>query len=170
MHAFSLFFRLRGGVPAEHEGLTDAAALAGELEEPPVVHDAVDDRCGEFVVREDRAPFTELDVRGEYDAPSFVAARDDPVEQARPVDVEGYVAELVQYDQVGTADVPEHRLERAVAFGLAQLEDELGGLMEPHAQPHVDRLHAQPDREMCLSAPGLAVEHQVLRARDGTEP
>ena len=67
-----------------------------------MVHDAVDDRCGEFVVREDRAPFTELDVRGEYDAPSFVAARDDPVEQARPVDVEGYVAELVQYDQVGT--------------------------------------------------------------------
>lgn len=62
-----------------------------------MVHDAVDDRCGEFVVREDRAPFTELDVRGEYDAPSFVAARDDPVEQARPVDVEGYVAELVQY-------------------------------------------------------------------------
>ena len=61
---------MRGGVPAEHEGLTDAAALAGELEEPPVVHDAVDDRCGEFVVREDRAPFTELDVRGEYDAPS----------------------------------------------------------------------------------------------------
>lgn len=170
LHAFSLFFRLRGGVPAEHEGLTDAAALAGELEEPPVVHDAVDDRCGEFVVREDRAPFTELDVRGEYDAPSFVAARDDLVEQARPVDVEGYVAELVQYDQVGTADVPEHRLERAVAFGLAQLEDELGGLMEPHAQPHVDRLHAQPDREMCLSAPGLAVEHQVLRARDETEP
>ena len=95
-----------------------------------MVHDAVDDRCGEFVVREDRAPFTELDVRGEYDAPSFVAARDDLVEQARPVDVEGYVAELVQYDQVGTADVPEHRLERAVAFGLAQLEDELGGLKE----------------------------------------
>ena len=41
-------------------------------------------------------------------------------EQARPVDVEGHVAEPVQYDQVGTADVPEHRLERAVAFGLAQ--------------------------------------------------
>lgn len=73
-----------------------------------------------FVVREDRAPFTGLDVRGGDDAPSFVAARDDPVEQARPVDVEGYVAGLVQYDQVGPADVPEHRLERAVAFGLAQ--------------------------------------------------
>ena len=83
-----------------------------------MVHDAVDDRCGEFVVREDRAPFTELDVRGEYDAPSFVAARDDLVEQARPVDVGGYVAELVQYDQVGTADVPEHRLERVFCFNV----------------------------------------------------
>ena len=75
-----------------------------------MVHDAVDDRCGEFVVREDRAPFTELDVRGEYDAPSFVAARDDLVEQARPVDVEGYVAELVQYDQVGIVSSVPSRL------------------------------------------------------------
>ena len=56
LHAFSLFFRLRGGVPAEHEGLAGTAALARGLEEPPVVHDAVDDRWGEFVVREDRAP------------------------------------------------------------------------------------------------------------------
>lgn len=89
--------------------------------------------------------------------------------QARPVDVEGYVAGPVRYDQVGTSDVPEHRLGRVVAFGLARLEDELGGPVEPHAQPHVDRFHAQPDREMCLSAPGLAVEHQVLCARDETE-
>ena len=103
MHAFPLFFRLRGGVPAEHEGLAGTAALARGLEEPPVVHDAVAGRGGEFVVREDRAPFAGLDVRGGDDAPSFVAARDDLVEQARPVDVEGYVAELVQYDQVGTA-------------------------------------------------------------------
>ncbi len=89
--------------------------------------------------------------------------------QARPVDVEGYVAGPVQYDQVGTTDVPEHRLERAVAFGLAQLEYKLGGPVEPHAQPHVNRFHAQPDREMRLAAPGLAVEHQVPRARDETE-
>ena len=84
LHAFSLFFRLRGGVPAEHEGLAGAAAPARGLEEPPVVHDAVAGRCGEFVVREDRAPFTGLDVRGEDDAPSFVAARDDPVRAGAP--------------------------------------------------------------------------------------
>ena len=44
-----------------------------------MVHDGVDDRGGEFVVREDRAPCAGLDVRGGDDAPSFVAACDDPV-------------------------------------------------------------------------------------------
>ena len=47
---------------------------------------------------------------------------------------------------------------------------ELGRLVEPHTKSHVDRLHAQPDREMRLAASGLAVEHQVLRAGDETEP
>lgn len=71
-----------------------------------MVHDPVDDRGRELVVREDRAPFAGPDVRGGRDAPPPVAARDDPVEQARPVDVERHVAELVQYDQIGPADVP----------------------------------------------------------------
>ena len=48
---------------AEHEGLADASAGAGELDEASVVDDAVDDRGGEFVVGEDRPPFAGLDVR-----------------------------------------------------------------------------------------------------------
>lgn len=99
-----------------------------------MVHDPVDDRGRELVVREDRAPFAEPDVRGGRDAPPPVAARDDPVEQARPVDVERHVAELVQDDQVGSADVPGHRVEVPVAFGLAELEHELRALVEPHVQ------------------------------------
>ena len=35
MHAFSLFFRLRGGVPAEHEGLAGVAALAPDSRSRP---------------------------------------------------------------------------------------------------------------------------------------
>ena len=49
---------------AEHEGLADASAGAGELDEASVVDDAVDDRGGELVVGEDRPPFAGLDVRG----------------------------------------------------------------------------------------------------------
>lgn len=100
-----IFFGLGVGVPAgcvllvlgfaEHECLADAVALSGELDKSSVVNDAVDDRGGEFVVGEDRAPFAELDVRGEDDAPSLVAAGDDLVEQSGAVDVEGHVAEPV---------------------------------------------------------------------------
>ena len=151
------------GSPAEHKRLADAAVLPGELEQASVVHDPVDDRGRELVVREDRAPFAGPDVRGGRDAPPLVAARDDPVEQARPVDVERHVAELVQDDQVGPAEVPEHRVEVPVAFGLAELEHELRGLPEPHAPAPFDGDHAQGGGQVGLSASRLPVEHEVLR-------
>ena len=153
-----------GGRPSEHEGLADAAVLPGELEQTPMVHDPVDDRGCELVVREYRAPFAGLDVRGGHDAPPLVAARDDLVEQTGPVDVERHVAELVQDDQVGPADVPGHRVQAPVAFGLAELEHEFRGLVETHVQAAFHGPHAQADREVCLAPAGLAVEHQVLRA------
>ena len=172
-----VFFRVWArGVPAggwllvlwfaEHEGLADAVALSGEFYEPSVVDDAVDDRGGEFVVGEDRAPFAELDVRGEDDAPPFVRVGDDPVEQPGPVDVEGHVAELVEDEQVGFVDVAEHGVEAAVAFGLAELEHELGGGQEPDAHVPFDGLHAQGGGQMGLAAPGPAVEHEVLGLGD----
>ena len=148
---------------AEHEGLADASAGAGEFDEASVVDDAVDDRGGEFVVGEDRPPFAELDVRGEDDAATFVAAGDDLVEETGPVEAHGRVAELVEDDQVGTGEVPEQAVEGAVAFGLAELEHELRGLPEPHAPALLDGEHAQGGGQVGLSASRLAVEHEVLR-------
>ena len=83
-----------------------------------MVDDAVDDRCGEFVVGEDRPPFAGLDVRGEDDAATFIAAGDDLVEETGPVDVEGYVAELVEDDQVGAGEVFEQTVEGASRLAL----------------------------------------------------
>lgn len=143
------------GSPAEHERLADAVALSGELEQASVVHDPVDDRGSELVVREDRAPFAGLDVRGGHDAPPLVTARDDLVEQPRPVDVERHVAELVQDDQVGPAEVPGHRVEVPVAFGLVELEHEFRGLVEPHAQPRSTALMPNPIARCVLPLPVL---------------
>lgn len=120
-----------------------------------MVHDPVDDRGRELVVREYRAPLAGLDVRGEHDAPPLVAARDDLVEQAGPVDVERHVAELVQDDQVGPADVPEHCVEGSVAFGLPELEHELRGLVEPHVQPRSTALMPSPIARWVLPLPVL---------------
>ena len=108
-------------------------------------------------------PFAELDVRGEDDAATFVAAGDDLVEETGPVEAHGRVAELVEDDQVGTGEVPEQAVEGAVAFGLAELEHELRGLPEPHAPALLDGEHAQGGGQVGLSASRLAVEHEVLR-------
>ena len=102
----------------------------------------------------------------EDDAPSLVAAGDDLVEQSGAVDVEGHVAELVQDDQIGFGDVLEHGLEGSLAFGAAQLKDELGGGREPHVHAPVDRAHAQRGGQVGLAASGLAVEHEVLGPAD----
>ncbi len=58
--------------------------------------------------------------------------------QARPVDVGGYVAELVQYDQVGTADVPEHRLERVIAYLNTDGNSTVGDMMAAYLKQLVN--------------------------------
>ena len=167
LHAFSFIFSdLRGGVPAEHGRLLTRRLWPVNSSRPWCTMRSMI-AAAEFVV-EEPCPFTELDVRGEYDAPSFVAARDDLVEQgARRC--RRVRSRTRQYDQVGTRRCPEHRLRSVPSrLALPSWRDELGGLMEPHAQPHVDRLHAR-SRDVSF-APGLAVgEHQVLRAR-GMKP
>ena len=60
-----------------HQGVAVAVRLATEPDDPSVVHDAVDDRGGHVAVAERLAPPSELQVRGEHHAPSFVGIRDD---------------------------------------------------------------------------------------------
>lgn len=127
-----------------------------------MVDDAVDNRGGEFVAGEDSAPFAEFEVGGEDDAAAFVGTGDDLVEQARAVDVEGNVAEFIEDNQVGAAQVLEDLVEAAGAFGLAQLQDEFGGLAEAHGPAFLDGLDAQGGGQMGLAAAGPAVEDEVL--------
>lgn len=98
----------------EHKALLQPVARAPELHEPAVVHDAVDDRRREPVVREDGAPPAGLDVGGGYDAPPPVALGYHLVEQPRPVHVEGHVAELVQDQEPRLGHVGEQPVRRAI--------------------------------------------------------
>lgn len=144
-------------------------AGASELDEPAVVDDAVHDRGGELVVREDRAPPAELHVRGEHDAPPLVRVGYDLVEQARAVDVEGDVAELLEDHELSPADVRQQPVERPLALRLAELERERRGLEEAHRHPAPGRLDAEGRRHVGLAAAGGAVEHEVLSAADEVE-
>ena len=107
-------------------------AGASELDEPAMVHDAVDDRGSQLVVGEHRAPPAELDIGGEYDAPPLAALGDHLAEQPCAVHIEGDVAEPVQDEEPCPGDIREQPAGRPLALGLPQLEHQLRGLEEPH--------------------------------------
>ena len=72
-------------LPLPHEGMADAVGLAAELDEPPVVDDAVDHGGGHLVVPEHRPPPAELQVRGDYHRLPLVCVGEDLEEQPRAV-------------------------------------------------------------------------------------
>ena len=78
-----------------HEGMADVVGLAAELDEPPVVDNAVDYGGGHLVVPEHRPPPAELKVRGDYRRLPLVSVGEDLEEQPRPVRVEREKPELV---------------------------------------------------------------------------
>lgn len=102
------------------------------------------------------------DVGGEDDAASFVGSGDDLVEQAGAVNVEGHVAEFVEDDQIGAGWVLGGLVEAAGAFGLAQLQDEFGGLAEAHGASLFDGFDAQGGGQVGLAPSGASVEDEVL--------
>lgn len=71
-------------LPLPHEGVTHALGLSAELDEPPVVDDAVYDG-GHLVVAEHRSPPAELQVRGDLHRLPLVGVGEDLEEEPRAV-------------------------------------------------------------------------------------
>ncbi len=143
-----------------------ALARAVELDEPSVVHDAVDDRRGELVVSEHHAPFRELDVGGDDEAAPLVAVAHDLEQEPRALLVERDVAELVDDEEPGSRDVFHELLEPMLSVRARQGERQLGGGEEPHLQPRVHAGEADGYRQVRLAPSRLPVEDEVPRRVD----
>ena len=75
-----------------------------ELDEPPVVDDAVDHGGCHLVVPEHRSPPTELQVRGDRHRLSLVGVGEGLEEKLRPVRIDREEPELVDDEQAGAPD------------------------------------------------------------------
>ena len=76
-----------------------AVRLAAKLDEPAVVHDAVDDGRGHLVVPEDPSPAGELEVGRDDDALPLVGVGEHLEDEARAVGVERQEPQLVDHEQ-----------------------------------------------------------------------
>lgn len=101
--------------------MADAVGLAAELDEPPVVDDAVDHGGSHLVVPEHRPPPAKLQVRGDYHRLPLVSVGEDLEEQPRPVRVEREKPELVDDEQAGLADERGLPVEPPVVAGAPGL-------------------------------------------------
>lgn len=91
-----------------------------------MVDEPVDHRGGDGGVAEHFAPAAERLVRGDDDAGSFVAGRDELEEQVGGFAVEGDVADLVDDEQRQPAEAGELGVESALVVGVAEAGDPLG--------------------------------------------
>ena len=145
-----------------HQRVPDAVGLAAELQEPPVVHDAVYHGRGHLVVPEDRAPPGELEVGREHDRLRLVGLGDHLEEQPRPVGVEREEAQLVYDQELGPAELGELAVEPSVVAGAAQAHHERGGREEPGGPCPLAGERAERLRHVRLARADVAHEHEVL--------
>lgn len=75
-------------LPLLHKGMLHAVGLTSELDEPAVVHDAVDDGRSHLVVPEHPSPAGELQVGRDDHALALVGVGEDLEDEARPVAIE----------------------------------------------------------------------------------
>lgn len=107
--------------------MTDAVGLAAELDEPPVVDDAVEGGGGHLVVPEHRSPPAELQVHGDCHRLPLVCIGEDLEEQPRPVRVEREKPELVDDEQAGLAEERGLPVEPPVVAGTPPPPASRGG-------------------------------------------
>lgn len=93
-------------LPLLHERVAHAVGLAPELDEPPVVDDAIDHGRRHLVVAEHRAPPTELQVRGDDHRLPLVGVGEHLEEQARAVGIQRQAGQ----DTVPRDSSPEGKL------------------------------------------------------------
>ena len=134
-----------------------------------MVHQPVYQGGRQLVVIEHGAAPVELDAGGDDHAAPLVAVRHHLEQQARPLSVDGHVAELVDDHQVAPVEILEKRLQPVLAAGLGKRQHEVRSREEPHGPRLGHAGHVGRDRQMGLAPSRLAVEHEVLGRVDECE-
>jgi len=117
LRAFGCWRRIGGGgsrgAGALLDGLLEAVAASGDVDDFGAVEDAVEDGGGGGLVAKELAPLVDGTVGSEDGGAHFVAAHDDFQEVFGGLGAEGFHADVVEDEQVGA----QVALEGFVAFG-----------------------------------------------------
>jgi len=126
-----------------------------------VVEQAVQDGRGHHRVAQHLAPGTDRLVAGDQEAALFVAPADQVEQEMAAGPHQGQVAQFVQDQQVGPAEMDQGIVQGPMLLGLGELVDQVQGSDEPAAVALLDGLPPQADGQVRLSDSGRPQEQDV---------
>src|SRR4051812_6001461 len=132
------------------------------------MQDAVEDRRGEHVVSEDLAPEAEGLIAGDEQRSTLVAAADELEDEIGAVATEGQISELVDNEQLGSAEPLQLLIEAILTLGLVELGDEPRGRKEQRRVARLDRLEPERDGEVRLAHARRSEQQHVFAGGDVT--
>ena len=120
-----------------HEDVPHAVRLPAEVDEPAVVHHAVDDGGNHLVVPKDPSPAGELQVGRDDDVLPLVGVGEDPEHELGAVCVERQKPQLVDHEQARSRNLRHLPVEPALLPGAPQTHDKRHGGEETRLQAPV---------------------------------
>ena len=106
--------------------LAHAVAVAPDVDDVTVTHEAVDERARHDVVAQDVAPVLEAFVAREHGGRPLVAAAHELEEQHRPGVADGEVADLVHDEERGKDQRLQALAQPARRLGFFERRDQIG--------------------------------------------
>ena len=127
-----------------------------------VMEQAVEDRGGEDVVTEDRAPLRDDLVGGDQQTAAFVPAGDELEKEMGAASFKRQIAELVDDQQLRLRIKHQAVAQLSVGFGFGQRHEEGRGAREEDRVAGFDDGASECDREMCFADTGRAEDQDVF--------
>src|SRR3954465_3314462 len=118
------------------------------------MEEAIEDRGGEHVIAEDRAPLGHELIGRDQQAAALVPPRDELEEEMRAASFKREVAELVDDQQLRLREKHETVAELSVRFAFGQRRQERRGAGEQDRVASFDDGPSEGDREMRLADTG----------------
>jgi hypothetical protein len=146
-----------------------------EAKQPPSVLDPIDDRIGQIVVIEHRAPALRMLVRREEHRARLDVPLVDHVEQYVGGGVAvGQIADLVDDEQVRLDIARERLAQTAFAARGREIVDQIGAVVKSASKPFCSARYAMATARCVLPRPGLppkiTTPPSVMKSRLRSEP
>lgn len=142
----------------------EPVAIAANIHDVAVMHEAIDERGRHHLVAEDTAPFIEGFIAREDRARAFVAPAHELKEQHRARPTDRQIADFVDDHERRKAERAEAAGELATDLRLFERRDEIGERRVVDAPSALRRGDGETDGEMRFADAGRAEKDDILPA------